>query len=751
MRPAKSVRVSQRQPTACQECSRRKIRCDKQSPCSRCTRLSKTCTRELVHITKAFSAHRDELQFLQALLGELRTAANVDGAVSNICRRIDQLEHGPKTASPSGTKNNAPAPGPSQAATPTPVPAAGGSLAVDVDDDDDAPATLALVGKVTNGEGDADVRPSAADIGVGEYDANQAQSPSMFQDVELLAWGRRVTDCYPHRDCSCPLVRSYAELASINADPRWPALQGFQVTLPPAARLPVGQARHLMRFHMDYVFWHHNAFHTSTFLAQCERFWASGTVCHPLWAALYLSVTSVSLWTALNAESPSASSDVTEGAARAHFQAMLQTLYDCNFLQQLSLFSIQAVVISTRVAHNLGYSDLNATMVSACIRIAHCLGIHKIGPDHDRQAGDVPVADWYKTLEAEVGHRCWAQLVIQDHFQMPFTDTYMIHPWHYKTELPSNRNDDDMVIRDGNVATKSSYVRTLARIASLMPPLLDGLGPIRKRRPLSSIYKHILATDEALRHLVRTSPPFLLHQSPHDDQSHVWLPLARKSLAITVADKIILIHRPVLLQSFQSSQFQRTRQTCVAAAMTILREHGALAGGVSVSIWTHSAFCVTAAMVVGLELLYRSNHTDAEAQNLRQAMLKTSARLRSRNCDVIAERGAVLIDTILATEEELVVKIMRTEFSTSTIRELQQDVIDGMIKSHQLMARFLVLSSDDYSFGEPSSANFHNDGPDGSLDQGGGHECYNLSEVDVDSWFSDIFYADGNYGVPENL
>lgn len=49
-------------------------------------------------------------------------------------------------------------------------------------------------------------------------------------------------------------------------------------------------------------------------------------------------------------------------------------------------------------------------------------------------------------------------------------------------------------------------------------------------------------------------------------------------------------------------------------------------------------------MVLGLELLCHDVHIDEEAQRLRVALKSTAVRLRTRNCDVIAERGAGLRD-----------------------------------------------------------------------------------------------------------
>jgi hypothetical protein len=77
-------------------------------------------------------------------------------------------------------------------------------------------------------------------------------------------------------------------------------------------------------------------------------------------------------------------------------------------------------------------SELNATLVGAAIRPAHCLGLHKIVNDDDMRA-IITLEDWYTTVETEVGRRCWLQLIIQDYFQIPFTQTYSMwqpeRPW----------------------------------------------------------------------------------------------------------------------------------------------------------------------------------------------------------------------------------------------------------------------------------------------------------------------------------
>lgn len=250
-----------------------------------------------------------------------------------------------------------------------------------------------------------------------------------------------------------------------------------------------------------------------------------------------------------------------------------------------------------------------------------------------------------------------------------------------------------MLDQDAQIPTINSYIRTLARIASLIPPMLDGLGPARARHSLADIANHVALSDKAFRSVVQTIPMFLLREVPPvlDHVFLPWLPVARRSLAITAADKIIMIHRPILYQSFQVPAFFRTRVTCVAAAMTILQQHEAVTEEVTITLWTHSAFYVTAAMVLGLELLFREDHADDEARRLRSSLSRTAQRLKSRRCDLIAERGVALIDTVLTIEEEVVIRVMRLSLHGTSIRNTQLDVVNEMIRNNEIVTKFLAL------------------------------------------------------------
>lgn len=271
-----------------------------------------------------------------------------------------------------------------------------------------------------------------------------------------------------------------------------------------------------------------------------------------------------------------------------------------------------------------------------------------------------------------------------------------------------------MIDQDDHVPTINSYTRTLSRIALLMPPLLDRLGDAQAHSSLDDAYRHVVRSELDFRALIKDIPVFFLREQ--SDPANIgirpsWITIARRSLAISAADKLIMIHRPIIFHSFQTPEFSRTRQVCVSAAMTILREHEAITKENTPSLWTHSAFCVTAAIVLGLELLFRDVHIDDEATTLRVALGNAACRLRDRKCDVIAERGAALIDTFIEIEEQLVVKVMRRPSHGTSVRSFQVSLVNEILEKNDIVARFLAHSPrspesfPDYTGNLPMSAN----------------------------------------------
>lgn len=68
--------------------------------------------------------------------------------------------------------------------------------------------------------------------------------------------------------------------------------------------------------------------------------------------------------------------------------------------------------------------------------------------------------------------------------------------------------------------------------------MAEGLGPVTARKPLQQQYEHVLRMDQKMRDLVRQIPSFLLREDAALSSQVPWLSIARRSLAITAADKV---------------------------------------------------------------------------------------------------------------------------------------------------------------------------------------------------------------------
>lgn len=392
---------------------------------------------------------------------------------------------------------------------------------------------------------------------------------------------------------------------------------------------------------------------------------------------------------------------------------MIQTLYNSNFLNDLSLYSVQAILISTEVAHNLSLSQLNASLFNVAVSIAYNLGVHKI-KDHVINSIQTK-EEWEERVEREVGKRVWCQLLIQGWFAIPFTDTYSIHPLHFSTGRPLNADERNLSELPPNVPTVSTYVRVLVELAALMPGLADGLGPMARRKPRREQYEHILRVDQKMRAIVNSIPPFLLRSDKAKESRIPWLGIARRSLAITAAEKIIMIHRPFLFLCFHDSTYGHSRRTCVAAAMTILREHEAIVEEGEASIWTHTAFAITASVI----LCFEGNALLKDPKNekvkiYRDAVAAARERLASRVGDVLAQRGVALIDAISIAEGS-----------------------GSSIDVNRIFANFSTLSrnaEDATMFGEVPA-----DSPDGIPGVDTEMQLTWNQEEDFDRWFNEVF------------
>lgn len=192
--------------------------------------------------------------------------------------------------------------------------------------------------------------------------------------------------------------------------------------------------------------------------------------------------------------------------------------------------------------------------------------------------------------------------------------------------------------------TVTSYCNYLYDIASLIPQLQ---GAMASAKTLYTKYEQVLAYDEKMRQLATAyMPTFLSANSPVPSTLPVYVPWARRSLAIYAAHKIITIHRKFLGISFFNSAFTFTRRTCIAASKTILKEAQTATDKNGPLIWTDQAFVVAAGIVLSLDAFHRKSDEPeyAEHRNLTEEAIEYPHKF---NLSMIASSGIKLLSFLV--------------------------------------------------------------------------------------------------------
>lgn len=341
-----TIRKSQRKPLACRHCTRAKIRCSKDIPCTRCRTKGLACSREAVIVAaRNMNATRNQRRSSKQPLRSDLAQAEIPEPEETTEDRQGSLD---------GQRH--------------------------VSDND--PGLLRVMSTVK--------LPQFEDVPTA---------------IEGLAWGRHQCHQYPHAECRRPMQPA-------------PAPEQYYVKESISCILPnLATSRMLVNFHLEQLTWYHNTIHVPTFMACCEAFWYSGVMPDPQWLPLYLSVLSASMWTLTNSCSHSGSERMSPESCRAMFDLVASQIFETNSLGRHTIYSVQAVCICAMVANVLDNSDQMTVLVNAAIRIAQCLGLHRIP--------DVPVGhvEWTTMVHREVGRRIWWKLVELDYHSMPYTGT----------------------------------------------------------------------------------------------------------------------------------------------------------------------------------------------------------------------------------------------------------------------------------------------------------------------------------------
>ena len=260
-------------------------------------------------------------------------------------------------------------------------------------------------------------------------------------------------------------------------------------------------------------------------------------------------------------------------------------------------------------AHPLGYSEELTVQLGTALKIAQSLRLNRLDSKTGSEVVDDTSSEKQRKsiLQREIGRRLWSQLCVQDWFSLPSGGS-LIRPSDFTTVKPCNRDHVTMAHIDETFPTYVSYGNYLNDIAKLMAEhhiaMADASTPYIR-------YEKVLLFDKKMRKLAKEIPGYFSVTTPLHPSWPVFIPWARRSLTICFAHKIIMIHRAFISSSFTNPSFQMTRNTCIAAAKTILKEAKQEQDEDGPVIWIDQVRAVqetTSAKLTHVGLLCRSRH-----------------------------------------------------------------------------------------------------------------------------------------------
>ncbi|KAL2823905.1 putative C6 transcription factor [Aspergillus cavernicola] len=435
------------------------------------------------------------------------------------------------------------------------------------------------------------------------------------------------------------------------------------------------QVRTMMIYHQESIAWIHNVVHLPTFREQCEHLFANPTDSQGLWVGLYYAMLAVTLYHMdpsllqdLDIHSPSSLAELC-------YQKSINSLHDADFMNNHNLFSIQAICLLIYIGHNIGQSDRISVLLACGVRIAQCLCLHRLGSDSGtniNQAEECQQAMQRRLVDREVSKRVWWFLVRQDWLQIPYNNTYTIHPTQFNTPMPMNCDEEvpimfhsrSIIDHDHEHYTQGSYTMVLNHVTVLIWRTQDRMcqqgHPDGVEDGLRKLYSEVIKADRELRQLMDKMPSFFrtAPEAPTMLPAHVRY--QREVLSLALAHKFYSIHRHFQIPSFKDPWFAYTKVSCLPimrrSLATILSLPDDPYSSIVRNMWTLNTHVLTAAVWLIFELIFtRDNNQQLfDDREIRDLAIKSSRFLEhNQSRSRIAKRGVSLINTLLEMDRSI--------------------------------------------------------------------------------------------------
>ncbi|WWD19948.1 hypothetical protein CI109_104421 [Kwoniella shandongensis] len=587
----RAVRTSQREVKSCGFCYRRKLKCDKVYPCSRCLArgLGDLCERETVNVNGRITgggpsrtARRQPT--LAEVMEENKSLHRKVSTQEKVIRSLlDQMEGG------DGAREA------SRVTTTRRINQSGGSTS--------RASSIGLEDRVVGDEGGTEYLANV----VGQvYGLSPRETTAGQQQQHLFT------------------------------QPGSHTLDSLRMLV------PVDISSALVNYHCNFLHWIHTVFHIPTFLDQHNQ-WignlrkgARTDVTYDYYA-LYFAVIACSLH--FMDEQLALEMGITQDSIKTlpkfWFDTSLNCLQLAGFMTFPTLPVLQAICVLPTIAHAFEYL---ASLMHCGIGLARDLNFHLV------QAGSASSL-WGGNVKSQIKRRIWWCLMIADCLT-PGAQ----HPYHLQypsawTSPPANvddldLSDDRMVIpRQLNEVTCVSQDFSLAFMS---------------KQSANSRFRVVKDFNDRMDRLFDDCPALQPRENEVYTREYAvtgpfdWHPWSRYLWATAIPVMRIQLWRWHLGRSYNDHRFAEAREVCVAAARAVIRIRSEPIPIMFQKNWHVSSHTVICGMVLASELLHGA--TDPlVTQQLHDEVQEIVRLLREdSNPNAMVQRGVAILDQMLA-------------------------------------------------------------------------------------------------------
>ncbi|UPL00951.1 hypothetical protein LCI18_011885 [Fusarium solani-melongenae] len=374
-------------------------------------------------------------------------------------------------------------------------------------------------------------------------------------------------------------------------------------------------------------------FHAPTFEQEYKQFWLDPKGASLQWVAILFGVMEMGTFLYMRVQDDLPGDlgnpkDLMELFHRRSTECLLLSKYSTApgiYSLEALLFNIQGEFIRRRDAH-LGVWILGGV----AIRLAMRMGYHRDPDKHSRITpfqGEMRRRTWALVLQLDILTSCQLGLpcLIQEH--------------QCDTRPPSNLLDDDFgphstqlpPPRPETQMTPVLYTITKLKLSSVFRTIFNQVSLGR-----TEAYDEIMALDQRLHNAQRAMPPKFHMANPEDSITVApYILIRRYNMELLFQKSRCMLHRHHMAKAYQDPAYNYSRTSCVEAAMALLTHQANISKEIQVGgrlyrdRWFVSSLeqhdFSLASMIICLELSSRSNEqSNPPAPDDQQGFLKFS-------------------------------------------------------------------------------------------------------------------------------